>query len=241
MSQIQNQRAAEGMTSPTKLLITPNSALHRVLLSCGIIGSLLFNAVYLIAGAVRPGYDPWRQPMSALSLGDGGWVQMANFIIFGLLIICFAIGLRVSLASGVAATWGPILQVMVALGLILAGIFSQDPAPGYPPGVALLATPTTHAVIHLFATFLALGTRVIWCFVIARRFAIEPRWRGWATYSVVTGIMMVVFLATFGMEMANNGPAGLFEKLASIATSLLTFLLAARLLSGTGFSHQGNQ
>ncbi len=239
MSQNQNG-AARAMRSAPKPIIALNSALHRLLLSCGIIGSLLFNAVYLIAGAIRPGYDPWRQPMSALSLSDGGWIQGANFIVFGLFIICFAIGLRVSLRPGAAATWGPILQVQVALGLILAGIFTQDSDHGYPPRATLLTTPTTHAVIHLFATFLAFGSRVIWCFVIARRFAIEPRWRGWATYAVVTGILMVIFLATFGAEMSSNGPAGLFEKLATMVTSLLTILLAARLLSGTGFSHQGN-
>ncbi len=237
MSQIQKQVEVRATPTQTRAMITPSSTLHRLLLACGILGGVLFNTVYLVAGALRPGYDPWRQPMSVLSLGDGGWVQVVNFIVFGLLIICFAIGLRVSLTPGVAATWGPILQILVALGLILAGIFSQDPTPTYPPGATLLAIPSTHAVINLFATFLAFGARVAWCFVMAARFAREPRWRGWATYSIVTGILMVVFLATFGAEMANNGPAGLFEKLATMVTSLLTILLAARLLSGVGYSH----
>jgi hypothetical protein len=57
------------------------------------------------------------------------------------------------------------------------------------------------------------------CFVLARRFAREPHWRGWATYSVASTTV---------------GPAGLFEKLAAAIMSIWLLLLAARLLTGTG-------
>lgn len=214
------------------------TGIYRLLLICGIVGSVLFHATYLIAGAIRPGYDPWKQPMSVLSLGDGGWVQIANFIVFGILIICFASGLRIALTPGRADTWGPILQIIVALCLILAGIFSQDPVPGYPIGtIAAPNPPTTHAVIHVLATFGAFILRVIWCFVIARRFAIEPRWRGWASFAIADGIAMMVLLALFGMGMANGGPGGAFEKLASITASVLSVALTIRLLSGVGFTN----
>ncbi len=98
-----------------------------------MVGPALFNATYLIEGATRPDYDAWRQPMSALSLGDGGWIQIANFIVFGLLIGCFAVGLRTDLVRGVSAIWAPLLQGLVALGLIIDGAFVQD-SQGYPPG-----------------------------------------------------------------------------------------------------------
>ncbi len=52
-------------------------------------GSVLFNATFLIDGAFRPGYGTLRQPMSALSLGHGGWVQVTNFIVFGALTCLF--------------------------------------------------------------------------------------------------------------------------------------------------------
>ncbi len=51
-----------------------------------MVGPIIFNAAYLVEGATHPGYDALRQPISALSLRPGGWMQMANFVVFGLLI-----------------------------------------------------------------------------------------------------------------------------------------------------------
>ena len=234
MSQILNKATPSKVVRSPKHSVTPGSGIHRLLLSCGVVGPVLFIGTFLIEGATRPNYDAWRQAVSALSLGDGGWIQNANFIVFGILLGCFAVGLRAALAPGIGATWAPRLQVLVALGLIVDGVFVQDPAPGYPPGTSVLATPTIHGILHLLGTFLIFIARVAWCFVLARRFARERFWHNWAIYSIVTAILMMVFLAAFGATSANTGPAGLFERMATIVTSLLTVLLAVRLLAGTG-------
>jgi hypothetical protein len=47
----------------------------------------------LVEGATRPGYDAWTMAGSALSLSDQGWMQITNFIISGLFIVGFAVGL----------------------------------------------------------------------------------------------------------------------------------------------------
>ncbi len=199
-----------------------------------MVGPVLFIGAFLVEGATRPGYDAWQQPISALSLGPGGWMQAANFIVFGLLLAGFVGGLRVALGRGVGATWAPLLQGVVALGLIVIGLSSQDPALGYPLGTLAPTTPTLHGLIHLLGTIVIFTARAAWCFVMARRFAQEPHWRGWALYAVATGILLVVFLAAFGVAMAHHGPAGLFERLATIVASLLTLVFAARLVAGTG-------
>jgi hypothetical protein len=46
----------------------------------GLTASRIFNATYLIDALLRPDYNSVRFPMSALSLGSGGWVQMTNFV-----------------------------------------------------------------------------------------------------------------------------------------------------------------
>jgi len=207
------------------------SATTRALVSCSAIGGLLFAGTYLIEGATRPGYDAWQQAISALSLGPGGWVQQANFVVFGVLVLCSAFGWRQALTPGVGATWVPILQGIIGLGLIVDGFFSQDPAPGYPPG-AVLTDPTLHGIIHNLAAGPSITALALTCFVFARRFAVEPRWRGWATYSVITGLLTIVFIAAFGMVGAHGGLAGLYERLATGAHSLWSLLLVARLLFG---------
>src|ERR1700680_3139124 len=66
----------------------------RFLIAGGAIGSLLFIIVFLIEGATRPGYSAWHNYVSSLSLSNQGWMQIANFLICGLLTLGFAVGLR---------------------------------------------------------------------------------------------------------------------------------------------------
>lgn len=211
-------------------LTAPTSRIERALLAGGIAGTLLFNIGYLVEGMTRSGYDAWTQPVSALSLGEEGWLQIANFITFGLLVGGFALGLRRVMTPGPARIWAPLLQLAVAAGLILIGIFTQDPGQGYPAGVPAPSTPTLHGLIHLVGTFLVFDARVAWCVVMAARFARDQRWRGWSYWSMATAISMIAFLAAFGVAQTAGGPAGLFERLATISASALTFGVAVRLL-----------
>ena len=56
----------------------------RLLLACGAIAPLLNIVVILILGATRPGYNAWQIPDSNLELGEGGWIQIANYIVTGI-------------------------------------------------------------------------------------------------------------------------------------------------------------
>ncbi|WP_030911141.1 DUF998 domain-containing protein [Streptosporangium amethystogenes] len=64
-----------------------------ILLGCGIAAGALVPAVLLIDGATRPGYSLWRHSASQLGTGERGWLQTANFVIGGLLLLAFAAGL----------------------------------------------------------------------------------------------------------------------------------------------------
>ncbi len=203
----------------------------RLLLACGAIGPLLFIVVFLIEGATRPHYSAWHHFVSSLSLGPWGWVQIANFLICGVLVLCFAIGLRRVLHPGKGSTWGPILLGIFGLCLIGAGLFVTDPLLGYPPGVP--STPTLHGVLHMLLSLVAFIALLAACFVLARRFAGDPAWRGWAFYSIATGILVVVFfILTDVVEFLNpNGPAGLVQRITIIIGWGWVALLAIRLLS----------
>jgi hypothetical membrane protein len=211
----------------------------RLLLLCGAIGPLLFMIVFLIEGATRPDYNAWQTTISTLSWGAQGWIQIVNFSLFGLLMLCFAIGLRLVLRTGPGSLWGPILLFIVGLGLITAGPFVTDPVLGYPPGLPSNGPTSLHGMIHNNASlivFIALPTA---CFVMGWRFARDPAWRGWAFYSMVTGVLILVFVAWFFASVgaathAPNGgtaPAGLLERLFSIIGCCWLSLLALRLIS----------
>ncbi|HEV2894210.1 MAG TPA: DUF998 domain-containing protein, partial [Actinomycetota bacterium] len=67
----------------------PASAATRTsrLLACGIVAGPLFLAIGLTQAFTRDGFDLSRHPLSLLSLGDLGWVQIANFVVTGALFI----------------------------------------------------------------------------------------------------------------------------------------------------------
>jgi hypothetical protein len=209
---------------------------NRLLLACGVIGPPLFVIVFLIEGATRPGYSAWRHYVSQLSLGEGGWMQIANFLVCGLLSLGFALGLRRTLQGGTSATWGPLLLAVFGLGLIVAGIFVTDPALGYPPGApprppGLVTHATLHGRVHGLAGLVVFSSVAAACFVLARRFAGDPAWKGWVPYSIVTGVLVAVFfVASLAVAPLPAAPSGLLQRVAIVAGWGWITLLAARLL-----------
>ncbi len=202
--------------------------LTPALLSCGGIGAFLFTGIYLLEGLTRPGYDAWRQPISALSLGPGGWVQQANFVAFGMLMVLSAVGWYRFLTSGRGWTWFPVLQGISGYSLIGAGISSMDPFPGYPPGVA--STPSTvPGTLHLVFAWVLIVTLALGCVAPGVVFWRLPYWRGWAVYSFVTGGLILLFWGLF-VGYPTGTLSGLVERLSAGSHALWLCLVTAAVL-----------
>ena len=210
------------------------SAATRLLLACGVIGPLLFIILFLIEGATRANYNPFRYPISSLSIGALGWMQAVNFLILGTLLVAFAIGMRRVLRGSRGGVWGPLLIGLAGIGLFGAGIFTTDPIYGYPPDAPLvLAQYTVHGHLHDLCSVLFFAGVPIACFVFCRRFVTLGE-RGWALYSLLSGLGMLAFfvLAAIGFEQIPGfvNVAGVFQRL-SISIGLIWIaLLALRLM-----------
>jgi hypothetical membrane protein len=206
----------------------------RRLLSCGAIGSPLFVLVFLIEGALRYGYSPLRHPISSLSIGDEGWIQVVNFLLAGLLLLVFAVGLQRIFRSNKKATHGPLLIGLVGIGLIGAGIFTTDPVYGYPQDKPLiLAQYSIHGHLHDFFSLLVFICLPIACFAFRRLFATTGQ-RGWALYSVFTGIAMFAAFVLAGMGFKQYRGlvnfAGVLQRLSILLSCIWITLLALHLL-----------
>lgn len=210
----------------------------RFLLWNGAIGPILFAMVFLIAGAFRQGYNPWRTTISTLSLSDYGWVQIANFHLFGLSTLAFAVGLKRVFKTGLASLSGPILFATVGIGLILAGIFVTDPFLGYPIASPAHLPDSLHGTIHNLAALTVFIALPATCFVIGRRFARDPAWRTWSILSMVAGSLVLIFFTWFFTSVtaaADARPgeefhAGLLERITSLIGCLWMSALAFRLI-----------
>jgi len=176
--------------------------LTRVLLICGLIAGPFYIVVGLIQALTRPGFDMLHDDLSLLANGDLGWIQVTNLVLTGLLVGAFAVGMRRALSAGLGRTWGPILLGVYGVGLIGAGFFTADPAFGFPPGTEASAhTISWHGLLHIVTAGIGFLALIAACFVLARRFA-SRRQRGWAAYSLATG---VIFFAAFAGVATGSG------------------------------------
>jgi hypothetical membrane protein len=163
--------------------------MKRNLLFCGIVAGPLFIAASLIQAFTRTGFDLARHPISLLGLGSLGWVQIANFVVCGVLYVLGAIGLRAALRLSI---WGPLLIGITGVGLIIAGVFTTDPGAGFPPGAPAGAPAMSwHGALHEVGFLLSFVGAIGACLVFARRYAALGR-RGWVVAAVSTVVAALV-------------------------------------------------
>jgi hypothetical protein len=175
----------------------------RALLVCGVVVAPLFTLVAVIEMLTRPGFDLRRNDLSLLSNGEQGWIQIANFVIAGLLTIAAAVGAGRAIHSGRASRWGPVLIGIYGVGWIGAGVFVADPMNGFPPGTpnGLPTSASWHSWMHLVSGSIGFLALIAACIVFARRFA-NLRQSGWMAYSIVTGL--VVLAAIVGISSGSQ-------------------------------------
>jgi hypothetical membrane protein len=189
----------------------------RGLLTCGVIAPVLFIVTFFIDGATRPGYEPWHNFVSQLSTGERGWVQIANFLLCGVLLLVGAAGLLPTRVPRIVT----VLIGVIAVGLIAAGVFVTDPGFGYPPGERAPSTPTFHDAVHGVASVIVFFTLSVVPVVVALQ-----AWssRPWAPYSLLSGVVVLVFISAAALVAAEqerivspDAPMGVLQRIALVA------------------------
>ena len=218
---------AQHLTTPLEAPDTPRNR-TRILLACGIVAGPLFLMVGLVQAVTREGFDLSHHPLSLLSLGELGWIQIANFVVTGVLYVACAVGMWRVLHPGRGGTWGPLLVGGLGVGLILAGVFAADAGAGFPPGAPAGAPErlSWHGIGHTVGFVVANVGMVVGCLVFARRFAAHKQW-GWVAACVATTVAVLVLVLWPGTE-------GVSVRLVVASAILFGFVaaLAAHLMRG---------
>ncbi|MBD0353936.1 MAG: DUF998 domain-containing protein [Rubrobacteraceae bacterium] len=167
----------------------------------GMAGPVLFVGVLVVLTVVQVdfmlgiGWQPLGDPAGAwpsgLALGPYGWAQISNFVVSGLLLAIFALGLHRGVTDGHGSRIGPGLLFVAGIAMALMS-FETDPIQRTTPR-------TPHGWIHdlayvLFALALLCALYFLW-----RRLTKDPPWRNHARYTLATGILATLLLALPGV------------------------------------------
>jgi len=164
-----------------------------------IVGPTLFVVVFTLEGWYRPGYEPAKMYVSALSLGPRGWIQILNFVVVGISFLLFARAIVAQFPNGAAARAGPILFAIMGLSLLASGPFVMDPQ----------ATPFSqmawHSRVHhvLGAVVFSLGPAS--CLVFFRRFRRDPAWRPLGAWTFAAGLLMAAAVVLMKLATLPGG------------------------------------
>jgi hypothetical membrane protein len=132
-------------------------------------------------------------PISALAAWPLGWIQNANFFLYGGLVMVLAAGLSRGMAPVRGGFLSVALLVLVGVGAIIAGVF---------PWVMVGDVPT-ETPLHVVGAITHFASAAFFGMAVSRRMAADPRWRGLAPYALATGAAMFslfVVLAFFAVD-----------------------------------------
>jgi len=205
-------------------------AATRPLLRYGVIAGPFYLALGLIQALVRDGFDLARHPLSLLSNGSWGWVQIANFVLTGFMVLAAAAGFSRVLAPD--SRWAGRLLGAFGVSLVVAGIFVADPVSGFPPGTPE-GPPTsvsTSGLLHFVAG--ALGF-LCWAVsgVLTGRALSRRSQRAMGRFSVASGIIVAV--AFFGGVPLSSGVGGVLAIWLSVVVGWTWLTLTSIHLSRT--------
>ena len=79
--------------------VLERGSMIAALAAAGIAGPIIFAVVALVQSVLRQDHGLVEHPISALAAGTSGWVQNVNFLLFGLLMVAFAVGLHLGVPS----------------------------------------------------------------------------------------------------------------------------------------------
>jgi hypothetical protein len=144
------------------------AAVTRALLGWGVVAGPFYLTAGLVQAFVRDGFDLARHPLSLLANGPGGWVQTANFVLSGLMVIAAAVGFGRIPGPGLrGASW---FLGGFGASMIAAAIFPADPVDGFPAGTpeGFPTSISTPGLLHFVAGTLGFVSLAVSGFFAAR-------------------------------------------------------------------------
>ena len=193
----------------------------------GMFGPLLFTLSFTVNGFLRPEYNPVQRYVSELSIGPQGWIQIASFMLLGVSLMLFALGLKEAFPTGKASRSAPILFMIIATCYFLSGPFVTDP-------MAMFGNQQTfHGTLHGIFGAIVFTLSAVCCFVLWRRFRVDEKWKPMAAFTLIAGIVMIVLIVLMKIGQLQTGLlsdwAGVIQRCCLIVSYAWIFTISLKI------------
>lgn len=172
----------------------------------GAVAGFVFLATAVVASRAESDFMDgfgWGNWPSGLALGPHGWLQEANFLVLGALILAFALAIPRLAAARAARAGGALLGLSGTAAALLA--FKGDPHE--------VAETSWHEAVHFIAFLVFVVTVLSGSFLTWHAVRREDWWRPTRRYSVAVLALLI--------------PAVALPEAESLARYLLWFVLLA--------------
>ena len=189
--------------------------------------AIIFYVLHVVIGGIKwKGYSHLQQPISDLTATDAPnrTLMLTLTTIYGLLALLFAVSFTIlkSLEHNSLVFWGGASFIVLHLVSVLYPLFPQD-LPG--------TKSTFKGQMHILITVLIVPFTILTPFLIGFGFISEPQWHTFGVYSIITGILILVFGGTTAIFYAKKLPYfGLVERLNIGALQVWTFVFSLQLI-----------
>ena len=203
-----------------------NLLLTDVLMFSGMLAIIIYALHVVIGGIKWKGYSHLQQPISDLTAtgAPNRTLMLSLTNIYGLLALLFAVSFTIlkSKEHNSLVLWGGVTFIVLHLVSVLYPLFPQD----------LPGTETTfRGKMHLVITALIVPFTISTPFLIGFGFLSEPHWQAFGLYSIITGILILIFGGTTAIFYAKKIPYfGLVERLNIGALQVWTFVFSLQLI-----------
>jgi hypothetical protein len=189
--------------------------------------AIVFYVMHVVIGGIKwKGYSHLQQPISDLTAtgAPNRHLMLTLSTIYGLLALLFAVSFTIfrSREHHSLVFWGGVCFIILHLISALYPLFPQD-LPG--------AKTTLEGRMHILITALIVPFTILTPFLIGFGFISELQWESFGLYSIITGILILVFGGTTAIFYAKRLPYfGLVERLNIGALQVWTFVFSLELI-----------
>ena len=133
-----------------------------------------------------------------------GWIQAISFLVGGLLIEVFAIGLYLSIRYSIGSRISVGTLVLFGFGLLLIAAFRTQ---------STESPQTIEGMIHMITARTIFILFPIACFSMATGLKVDQRWKSLFGYTIATGILAAILVVTWIVFSSRINWFGLYERI----------------------------